>query len=280
MGIGEKEVSGLEDSARLAKTRPFRTSGQVPPFAQPITSDVTRSVCLIPVLLLAGCADARVFRGPPEVVRAGSRPDVPAYRVGCADVLEVTFADRPEWDCLAAVGLDGRLTLAAGSPLVEGGTVEQARAAVANATGLELESVAVRLAGPRSGRVYVHGPEAGRERAVAYRGPESAVQFLWRVGAIKQGSTDLRDVYVVRPNVAAGGQPEVLKVDVEAAAVAGTAGADVVLWPSDQVYVGETRRSRFSRLLPDWFKPLYRKLVGLFPPDGWPWVPKEGRAAR
>jgi hypothetical protein len=123
--------------------------------------------------------------------------------------------------------------------------------------------------------VYVHGPEGGQQRAVAYRGPEPAVEFLWRVGAIKQGCTDLRDVYVLRPNVAAGGKPEVFRVDVEAVALDGDHSTDVTLWPSDQVYVGETRRSQFSRLLPDWLRPLYRKVVGLLPPDGWPWVPKQ-----
>jgi hypothetical protein len=38
------------------------------------------------------------------------------------------------------------------------------------------------------------------------------------------------------------------------------------------VTVGETHRSRFGRLLPTWLAPLYRKLVGMLPPDGWPWA--------
>jgi protein involved in polysaccharide export with SLBB domain len=241
---------------------------------------VTRSAFLVPVVLLAGCTDARVFLGPPAVVQAGYRADappaVPAYRLGCADVVEVTFTDRPDWDRLAAVGLDGRLPLGdVGSPLVEGATVEEAAAAVAKWIGLNPARVSVRLAEPRAARVYVHGPEGDRQRAVAYRGPEPVVEFLWRVGAIKQGSTDLRDVYVVRPNVAVGGRPEVFQVDVGAVVLDADHATNVTLRPSDQVYVGETHRSRFSRLLPKWLRPLYRKLVGLLPPDGWPWVPKQ-----
>jgi protein involved in polysaccharide export with SLBB domain len=226
-----------------------------------------------------------VFRGPPEVVQAGYRaavpPAAPAYRLGCADVLEVRFADRPGWDCLASVGLDGRLPLGAvGSPLVEGATVEQATAAVARWTGLDPPQVSVRMIAARAGRVYVHGPEGNRQRAVAYRGPEPVVEFLWRVGAIKQGSTDLRDVHVVRPNVAAGGRPEVFQVDVGAVVLDADHTTDVTLQPSDQVYVGETHRSRFSRLLPKWLRPLYRKLVGLLPPDGWPWIPASANPER
>jgi hypothetical protein len=238
---------------------------------------VIRSASLVPVVLLVGCTDARVFRGPPEVVQAGYLAAAPpdAYRLGCADVVAVAFADRPDWDRLAAVGLDGRLPLGeVGAPLVEGATAEQAKAAIASLTGLDPAQIAFRVTDPRAGRVYVHGPEGGQQRAVAYRGPEPAVEFLWRVGAIKQGCTDLRDVYVLRPNVAAGGKPEVFQVDVEAVVLDGDHATNVTLWPSDQVYVGETRRSRFSRLLPDWLRPFYRKVVGLLPPDGWPWVPK------
>jgi protein involved in polysaccharide export with SLBB domain len=237
---------------------------------------VTRSAFLVPVLLLAGCADARVFRGPSDAARAGFRPDEPAYRFGCGDVLEVTFADRPGWDCLASVGIDGRLPLGeAGTPLAEGATADELRLVVAGRLRLDPERVRVRLADPRAARVYVHGPEANRQRTVPYHGPEPVVEFLWRVGAIKQGSTDLRDVHVVRPNVAVGGRPEVLRVDVEAVALDGDHQTDVTLRPSDQVYVGETRRSRFSRLLPGWLRPFYRKMVGMLPPDGWPWAPKE-----
>ncbi len=232
-------------------------------------------------LLLAGCADARVFRGPPGAVPAGSPADATvgaaAYQVGCGDVLEVTFADRPEWDCLASVGIDGRLPLGpAGSPLAEGATPEEVRAAVAELTQLNPAGVRVRLADPRAGRVYLSGPEAGRQRAEPYRGPEPVVAFLWRVGAMKQGCSDLRGVYVVRPNVAAGRRPEVFRVDVEAVVLDGDHRTDVVLRPSDQVYVGETRRSSFSRLLPEWLRPLYRKVVGMLPPDGWPWLPRPG----
>ncbi len=229
------------------------------------------------VALAAGCADARVFRGPPDPVRSAYAPDgllgEPAYRVGCADVLAVTFADRPEWDCLAAIDLEGRLPLGdVGNPLVEGGTTEEVRIKVASWAALDVSRVDVRLAEARAGRLYLHGPENNQQRVIPYRGPEPVVEFLWRVGAMKQGCTDLRDVHVLRSNVAVGYPPEVFKVDVEAVLLDGDQRTNVVLQASDQVYVGETRRSSFSRLLPEWVRPMYRKIVGLLPPDGWPWA--------
>lgn len=235
--------------------------------------------CLpLTLVLLAGCADARLFQGPP-VATLPAAPEPPrgdaAYRVGCADVLEVRFATRPAWDCLASVDLDGRLPLgAAGTPLVEGTTTDEIRAAIAQQTGLDPANVQVRLADARAAHLYLHGPENNQVRIVPYRGPERVIDFLWRVGAVKQGCSDLHDVHVLRPNVAAGGEPQLFRVNIEAVTFGGDQTTNVLLRPSDQVYVGETRRSSFSRLLPEWLKPLYRKLVGLLPPDGWPWAPK------
>ncbi|OWK40432.1 hypothetical protein [Fimbriiglobus ruber] len=239
---------------------------------------MNRSVSLLVIAVLpAGCADLRPLRMPrdAEVVRAAytpvAPPAEPVYRVGCSDVLRVTFNDHPDWDCLACVGIDGRLPVAPGCvPLVEGGTVEDARVAVARVTVVDPDRVDVRLADARAARVYLTGPENGRQRVVPYRGPEPVVEFLWRVGAVKRGCTDLNDVSVVRPNVAAGGQPETFRVDVEAVVLDHDPATNLVLQPSDQIYIGETRRSRFSRSLPDWLRPLYRKIVGLLPQDAKP----------
>ena len=71
--------------------------------------------------------------------------------------------------------------------------------------GVAPERVDVRLAAPRSSRVYVHGPIRGRTRVIPYQGPEPVLDFLTRVGGLPPGSK-LNQVYVVRPNVAAGGE--------------------------------------------------------------------------
>ena len=245
------------------------------------------SRCL-PLLLASaaavGCADARLFCRPPapEVTQAGytadALPGPPEYRLGCADVVAVTVVGRPDLDCYASVGIDGRLALGPlGDVAAEGLGVEEVRRAVAELLGEDAGRVAVTLADPRAGRVYLSGPEADRQQAVPYRGPERVVDFLWRVGAMKQGSTDVADVSVVRPNVAAGLRPQVFRVDVAAAVLDGDHSTNVWLRPSDQVVVGETRRSWFSRRLPAWLRPLYRKLVGVLPPDGWPWAPADRR---
>ncbi len=225
------------------------------------------SRCAVFVLLLplAGCADlASVRRSPP--FPAPAPPDLAAYRIGCPDVLEVGFADKPEWDCLVAVDVDGCAPLGeAGRVAVQGLTTTEARAAIAEAAGQSPNGVLVVVAVPRAGKVFITGPDNKRIRAVAYPGPTPVLDFLQLAGAIQPKETKLNDVYVVRPNVAADGPPKVFHVDVEAVLLDGDPATNVVIESSDHVYVGETRRASFARLVPDWARPAYRRLVGLLP---------------
>lgn len=207
----------------------------------------------------------RAARLPPP---AAAGPPPAAYRIGCPDVLAVEFADHPGWDALASVDVDGGLPLGEpGKPLVAGLTTGEARDAVARAAAVDPARVTVRVADPRAGRIYLVGPDNGRLRAVPYRGPEPVLDFLARVGAVQPHATKLNDVTVVRPNVAAGVPAEVFRVDVEAVLLDGDPATNVPLRASDEVYVGETRRSSFARLLPDWLRPLYRQLAGLLPAE-------------
>ncbi|WP_439624236.1 polysaccharide biosynthesis/export family protein [Gemmata sp.] len=228
-------------------------------------------------VLCAGCADCKFLRKtcppPPDPLAAAQlpAPDT-AYRIGCPDVLEVAFADRPEWDVLASVDLDGRVALAhPGSPRVEGRTLDDVRHELARLAGTDPDNVTVRLAAARSSRVFLHGPIRGRCRVVPYQGPEPVIDFLKRVGGLPPGSK-LNQVYVVRPNVASGKRPEVFQVDVSAVLADNNHATNVPLMPSDEVYIGETKRSVVARILPDWLGPLYRRLSGLLPEDWWPWT--------
>jgi protein involved in polysaccharide export with SLBB domain len=186
-------------------------------------------------------------------------------------VLEIVFLDHPDWDVFAAVDLDGRLPLATtGSPRVEGRTLEDIRIEVAALASVHPDRVEVHLAAARSSRVYVHGPIRGHTRIIPYQGPEPVIDFLKRVGGLPPGSK-LSEVYVVRPNVAAGKRPEVFRVDVASVLLDNDTKTNVALKPSDEVYVGETKRSVLARILPGWLEPAYRRFTGLLPDDWWPW---------
>jgi polysaccharide export outer membrane protein len=230
-------------------------------------------------LLLAGCADARFLnRTCPQPADPKSAAEAPspdsAYRVGCPDAVRVAFRDRPEWDAVAAIDIDGTLPLGdPASPRVEGLTLDEVRALLAQIANTPPDRVSVSLAAARSSRVYLHGPCRGKTRVVPYQGPEPVIAFLQRVGGLPPGSK-VSQVYVVRPNVAAGARPEVFRVDVPAVLLDHDHGTNVPLAASDQVYVGETRKASFARVVPDWFRPAYRKLTGLLPDDWWPFPPR------
>lgn len=181
----------------------------------------------------------------------------------------MSFSDFPEWDVYASVGVDGRLPLdRLAHPRVEGRTLDEVRHELARLAGVDPERVSVRLVSPRASRVYVHGPIRGRSRVVPYQGPEPVIDFLRRIGGLPPGSK-LSQVYVVRPNVAAGKPPEVFRVDVAAVLLDDDHTTNVILLPSDTIYVGETARSVVARVLPDWLVPLYRFCTGLLPEDLW-----------
>lgn len=218
---------------------------------------------LVP-LLSAGCAGFGSSKMPPGgvVVRSATEPP-PAYLVGCPDVLAVRFADSPHLDCLVAVDLDGRAPISDTiQPHVEGRSLDEARRVVAAAAGCDPARVTVQLADARTGRLYLFGPEQNRQQVVAFVGAERLVDFLYRTGSLRPGCSDLGDVFVLRPNVAVGSEPQVFRADLRAVQ-RGDHSTNVVLDPGDQVYVGETRRSSFARLLPDWLKPGYKRMAGL-----------------
>lgn len=250
--------------------RPIRTFAELHPASRPIQLDVNRTAYLVPlaVVALAGCAHDR-WLVPPS---ASPVAPASAYRIACPDVLEVRLARTPEYDCLASVGVDGLLTVGPSVAVaVAGLTAAEAGTAVAAAFGVPPTAVTVTVADPRAGTIGLHGPESNRHRLVPYRGPESALEFLLRTGAMKRGCFDPRDVSVLRPNVASGHCAEVFRVDLDAILLDGDGRTNLTLAAGDQVYVGESRRSSFARLLPTRWKPIYQRLVGIVP-DGWPWV--------
>ena len=212
-------------------------------------------------LLSLGCSATR--QGVPPLSAAAISP---AYRIGCPDVLEVSFPSTPSQDVTAAVDLDGRVTVPGlGKPRVEGLTAAEAQAAIAQMAEVPTNEVAVSIAEPRAAKVVVSGPDNRRTQVLPYTGPELVLDFLRRTGTIPPASSKLNRVYVLRSNIAAGTPPRLYHVDVEAVLLDHDSSTNLPLEPGDHIYIGETRRSALTRLLPDWLKPLYRKLVGLLP---------------
>lgn len=185
------------------------------------------------------------------------------YLVGSPDVLEVTVRGRDDWCGQRRVLPDGRIALSPDDLLrVEGMTVIEAGRKIADRAGLPYRSVSVAVAQYNSQHVYLFGEFSERHRVVPYRGPETVVDLLQRIGGISPGASP-GAIQIVRSHVADGGQPEVFDVDLEAIVLKKDQSTNVRLQAFDQVYIGRSRQWNVRNSLPPWVRPLYEQLAGL-----------------
>jgi protein involved in polysaccharide export with SLBB domain len=185
------------------------------------------------------------------------------YPVRCPDVLDVQVAGRPGWSGRRPVGPDGRVTLGDGCQVrVDGQPTPEIARAVARSAAVAPEAVTVRVADYRSQQLYLFGEVSGLQRVLPYRGPETVLDLLQRAGGVTPGAS-LGEVRVVRTHVADGKPPEVFEVDLPAILLRRDQQTNVVLQPSDQIHVGESRRSHRNGCLPPWLRPLHERLCGL-----------------
>jgi protein involved in polysaccharide export with SLBB domain len=218
-------------------------------------------------LLLSGC----VFLHPPidEALKSPnalvtSEAEVAtSYRLACPDTVEISVDGRPASASPRQVGPDGRIDLGPlGKPRIEGSTVSEVSTTVGRLAGVPPERVSVRVTKFESQKVYVFGQVHGVQRAVPFRGQETVLDLLVRVGGITPGA-EPEAVYVIRPHVATGGRPEIFSVDLRAIVMKHDLRTNVRLEPFDQVYIGESQRSCYEKCIPPFLRPLYETLCGM-----------------
>src|SRR5688572_5348907 len=123
------------------------------------------------------------------------------YRVGCPDVLEIAVKDRDEFNGHYTVEPDGRINLGRyGRLRVEGRLLADVGVFMADQIGVGRQDVRVRVADFSSQHVIVFGGVVGWQRTVAYRGQETVLELLQRVGGITPGAAP-EHVYVVRAHL-------------------------------------------------------------------------------
>jgi protein involved in polysaccharide export with SLBB domain len=221
----------------------------------------------VALCLLAGCAHGRSHLDQAVKADQGgparNEGVTEQYLVRCPDVLAVAVEGRPDLPATAAVGPDGRLNLEGlGRPRVEGQTAAEAARALATAAAVPPEAVRVRVVEYNSQQIYLFGEVFGLHRAVPYRGPETVLDLLQRVGGITPEAAG-GDVHVIRSHVAEGRDPEVFHIDLQAITARKDESTNLRLLPFDQVYVGQTRRAVIDRCMPPWLRPMYESLAGL-----------------
>jgi protein involved in polysaccharide export with SLBB domain len=216
---------------------------------------------------LCGCAttEAQIERA----LRTDRNPAAHAhdlnafYRVHCPDTIVVEIEGRPALSGTRRINADGRVRLAQGvAVLVSGKTAPESAAAVAQTVGVPQAAVHVRVTGYNSQSVYVFGTPEKAQQVVAYRGPETVLDLLQRVGLADTGAT-LGEIEIVRAHVADGKPPEVFHVDLRAVLIQHDLHSNVRLEPFDRIYIEQSRRSRLACCVPPVLRPLYQELFGI-----------------
>jgi protein involved in polysaccharide export with SLBB domain len=182
-------------------------------------------------------------------------------------VIEIHVAKQPEQSGTGPIQADGTIDLGPlGQPRIEGKTTEQIASIVAELTDVPRRDVEVRVTEFNSRQIFVFGQVNGISRSVEYQGPERIVDFLDRIGGLQPGAS-LNQIDVVRPRLTEGKQPQVFHVDLEEILEENNPKTNLWLEPGDHVYVGETTRYSFSKILAPWLRNVYRGIHGISCPE-------------
>jgi protein involved in polysaccharide export with SLBB domain len=225
------------------------------------------TILCLGLCLVAGCALAQPHLDQALMATAGgdlrNEGVDECYVVHCPDVVEIRVAGRRDLSGRRTVAPDGRIDLGnVGRLRVEGRTVPENERRLALVAGVALARVQFRVVEFHSQQVYLLGPGIGRQRAVAYQGPETVLDLLQRTGGIRPGA-EPNNVYVIRPHLAQDKGPEVFRIDLRKILVNQDHRTNLRLQPFDQVFIGETAQSSLAKCVPPCLLPLYRTFWGL-----------------
>ncbi len=254
-GVLEFDRKRVKLGAPLGEFMPVRGSGATWRFY------VCLAVALGPVLLTSGgCAKDRAAVSRDLMAQNASQRRagvLDSYTLRCPDVIDVTIENHPELSKSYSIGADGRIDLGDyGNPRIEGKTLPAVVRLLSEETGTPAPQVRVRVAEFRSQYLLLFGEVNGSQRSVPYRGQETVLDLLQRVGGITIGA-EPRDVYVVRSHLGDNQRPEVFHVDLQAIVLKNDAKTNIRLLPYDQVYVGETKRAQIEKAIPTWMRSIY-----------------------
>ena len=222
-------------------------------------------------LVLAGCASTPQRANIEKNLMTGRqsithRAEVlEGYRVACPDEIELKVEGRGDFDQRQVVAPDGCIDLGRyGRFRVEGQTVRTIAQTIADRLGVPPASVKVRVVEYDSRYLILIGEVVGRHRTIPYRGEETVLDVLQRVGGITPGA-EPTEVYVVRSHLGDIDRPEVFHVDLQDIVLKRNLETNIRVLPYDQIFVGETRQARIEKCLPPWLKPTYMSLWGMIP---------------
>ncbi len=198
---------------------------------------------------LCACSNA-VPKGPPAYSGTQSPAFIPQgdYRIQVGDALEIKFFYNPELNESLLVRPDGRISLQlAPDVLAAGRTPSELTKALVEAYEAELQrpEIAVIVRSFSNFRIYVDG-EVTRPGIIPLAGPMTVLQSLSAAGGAKE-TARLSEVIVIRRGP--DNRPTAFKIDADSASRGLDMGNDVLLMPSDIVYVPRSAVANVNKFI-------------------------------
>lgn len=197
--------------------------------------------------LLIGCQTPQPAAQlpPAQLTHAASSPE---YTVIFPDILELRVPGHEKWNGRHLIMPDGTIELGEHRLQVDQKTVSQIRMLLAEKSGMPVSDIHCVVAEHRSRRIHISGELADMTTSLPYTGPERIGTILQRWGGITPAS-DVRSILVVRRNVSLRQQPEQFRIDYQAIRE-GDSRTNIFIEPNDEIVIGESRRSKFTRSMP------------------------------
>jgi protein involved in polysaccharide export with SLBB domain len=192
-------------------------------------------IVLVLMCSLVGCASAPSGQNVSTASAFAARPVLDAYYIQSGDILDLKFFYNPELNETVMVRPDGRISLQLVSEVVAAGvTPEQLRKTLMERYSKEINrpDIAVIVRSFSMQRVYVDG-EVVRPGMLPLTGPVTVHQAIAAAGGFRE-TARLSDVIIIRQ---VQGKAVPLKVDMEQVLKNEDPAQDVLLAPSDIVYV-------------------------------------------
>jgi polysaccharide biosynthesis/export protein len=199
-----------------------------------------------------GSADDSTRSRPDDVVARSASMPAP-YRVQVNDVVEFAFFNVPELNQARTVGPDGEVSLQLiGGVRVVGRTVAEVTREVTDRYARELVDPQVTVAVKEFSGLHVYvGGEVNQPGMQRYRGELTALQAVLAAGGFKT-TARLKNVILVRKGPDA--RPVGLRMDLSRVLKHGELDRDIVLAPSDIVFVPRSAVANLNLFVEQYFR--------------------------
>lgn len=242
---------GNETSDRLLAGR--RSSSPILTLKLPLLLFLTCACLLLNAIPLEASGDPQTTDSRiPIGISDGSYRDGP-YRIVAADVLEISFFDRPELDQRRTVGPDGQIYLPLiGAVQAAGRTVEELNRELIERYSQEMVAPQITLSVQEFSSMMVYvGGEVHRAGMLSYHGGLTLTEAIMQAGGFKK-SGRMKGVILIRKGE--DDRPEPSVVNVRDLIRRDKAEAFVYLQVSDIVFVPRKTISDVNLFVEQYFK--------------------------